>query len=76
MISYNGYEKNHTQALELTLPHIDTSPATASAINEDSQTLTMCDGLHMLGPGSGTIRRCGLVEGSVSLWGWAWRPSS
>jgi hypothetical protein len=22
----------------------------------------------MLGPGSGTIRRCGLVGGSVSLW--------
>jgi hypothetical protein len=25
----------------------------------------------MLGPGSGTMRRCGLVRGSVSLWGWA-----
>lgn len=35
-----------------------------------------CDGLHLLGPGSGIIRRCGLVRGSVSLWGWAWRPSS
>jgi len=28
-----------------------------------------CDGLHMLGPRSGTIRRCGLVGRSVSLWG-------
>ena len=27
-----------------------------------------CDGLYMLGTGSGTIRRCGLV--SVSLWTW------
>jgi len=35
-----------------------------------------CGGLHMLGPGSGTIRGCGLVGGSVSLLGWAWRPSS
>ncbi|EDL98872.1 rCG22320 [Rattus norvegicus] len=31
--------------------------------------LPSCDGLHMLGPGSSTIRRCGLVGGSVSLWG-------
>jgi len=23
-----------------------------------------CKGLHMLGPGSGIIRRCGLLEGS------------
>jgi len=23
----------------------------------------------MLGPGSGTVKRCGLVGGSVSLWG-------
>ena len=36
----------------------------------------------MLGPGTGTIRRCGLVEvgvalmKEVSLWGWAMRPSS
>ena len=27
-----------------------------------------CDGLYMLGPGSGTIRRCGLVGVGVSLW--------
>jgi len=27
--------------------------------------------LHMLGPGSGTIRRCGLVGVGVSLWVWA-----
>ena len=40
--------------------------------------------LNMLDLGSGTIRRCGLVGvnmvgfvgGSVSLWRWAWRPSS
>jgi hypothetical protein len=35
-----------------------------------------CGALNMLGPGSGTIRRCGLVGGRVSLWGWAMRPSS
>jgi hypothetical protein len=32
-------------------------------------------GLYMLGPGSGTIRRCGLVGGSVSLWVWSLKPS-
>jgi hypothetical protein len=36
----------------------------------------LCGGLNMLGPGSGTISRCGHVGGSVSLWGWALRPSS
>jgi len=33
-------------------------------------------GLNMLGPGSGTIRRCGLVGRRVSLWGWDLRQSS
>jgi len=28
-----------------------------------------CGGLHMLGLGSGTIKRCGFVGGSVPLWG-------
>jgi hypothetical protein len=35
-----------------------------------------CGGLNMLDSGSGIIRRCGLVGGSVSLLGWALRPSS
>jgi hypothetical protein len=35
-----------------------------------------CGGLNMIGPESDTIRRCGLVGGSVSLWGWALRPFS
>ena len=30
-----------------------------------------CGDLSMFGPGSGTTRRGGLVEGSVSLWVWA-----
>jgi hypothetical protein len=30
----------------------------------------------MLGPGSGTIRRCGLVGICVSMWVWSLRPSS
>ena len=37
---------------------------------------TRCGGLNMLGPGNGTIRRCGLVGVGVSLWGWALRPFS
>ena len=28
-----------------------------------------CGGLNMLDPGSGTIRKCGLVGRIVSLWG-------
>ena len=34
-----------------------------------------CDGLYMLSPGSGTIRRCGLVGVGVSMWVWALIPS-
>jgi hypothetical protein len=33
---------------------------------------SICDGL--LGPGSGTVGRCGFVGVSVSLWVWALRP--
>ena len=33
-----------------------------------------CDGLYMLGPGTGTIWRCGLVGVGVSLCVWALRP--
>ena len=32
-----------------------------------------CGGLHMLGPESGTIRKYGLVGGSVSLYEWTLR---
>ena len=49
----------------------------------DTHTLLHCGGLSMLGPGSSTIRRYGLVGVGVvlleevwSLWGWALRPSS
>ena len=35
-----------------------------------------CGGLNMFGQGSGTVRRCGLVGGSLSLWRWALRSSS
>ena len=35
-----------------------------------------CDALYMLGPGSGTVGRCGLVGVGVSLWLWALRSSS
>jgi hypothetical protein len=31
----------------------------------------LCNGLYKLGPGSGTIRRCGLVGVGVPLWSWA-----
>ena len=34
------------------------------------------DGLYMLCPGSGTIRRCGPVGVGVSLWVWALRLST
>jgi hypothetical protein len=35
----------------------------------------MCGSLNMLGPGSDTIRRCGLVGLNVSSRVWALRPS-
>jgi hypothetical protein len=38
--------------------------------------VNLCDGLHMLGPGSLTIKRFGPVGVGVSLWVWALRPSS
>jgi hypothetical protein len=34
--------------------------------------LPTCDGLNMLGPESGTIWRCGLVEVGVALLEWVW----
>jgi hypothetical protein len=34
---------------------------------ENTPTDISCDGLYMLGPGSGTIRRCGPVEVGVAL---------
>ena len=37
-------------------------------------TVQLCDGLHMLGPGSGTIRRYGPVGVGVALWMWALIP--
>ena len=42
----------------------------------DPDTERQCDGLYRLGPGSGTIRRHGLVGVDVSLWMWALRSSS
>jgi hypothetical protein len=41
-----------------------------------SEPQTSCDGLHMLGSGSGTIWRCGLIGVGVSLWDWALTPLS
>lgn len=37
--------------------------------------LSSCDGFYTLGQGSGTIRRYGLVRGSVLLWAWPLRLS-
>ena len=31
-------------------------------------SIIFCDGLYMLGSGSGTIRKCGLVGVGVALW--------
>jgi hypothetical protein len=36
-----------------------------------SPGIGFCGDLYMLGPGSGTIRRCGPVRVGVSLWEWA-----
>jgi hypothetical protein len=37
-------------------------------------TIYYCDGLCMLEPGSGSIRRCGPVGVGVSLWVWSSEP--
>lgn len=34
----------------------------------------VCNGLYMLGLGSGTTRKCGPVRLGVSLWAWDLRP--
>jgi len=36
--------------------------------------ISQCHGLYVLGHGSGTVWRCGLVGVGVSLWAWALRP--
>ena len=36
-------------------------------LTTDSRTVGRCGGLNVLGPGSGTIRRCGLVGVGVAL---------
>jgi hypothetical protein len=47
-----------------------------SLVNKPGRpTMATCHGLNMLGPGNGTNRQCGLVGGSVSLWGQALKPS-
>ena len=43
----------------------------ALEIATTQKTVGRCDGLNRLGPESGTLRRCVLVGGSVSLWVWA-----
>jgi hypothetical protein len=47
----------------------------SSVLGELDNNYTWCDGLYMLGSGSGTIRRCSPVGVGVSLWVWAIRPS-
>jgi hypothetical protein len=37
------------------------------AKSKDESLNEFCDGLYLLGPGSGTIRRCGLAGVGVSL---------
>jgi len=41
-----------------------------------SSSLHTYGGLNMLGPESGTLWRCGLAGGTISLWAWDLRPSS
>ena len=46
-------------------------------LNQSKTSKTPCDGLNMIGPGSGTISpNSGLVGGSISLWAWALRSFS
>jgi len=55
--------------------HVEISPLLSVAVSSSICCFSICplfkapyDGLYMIGPGSGTIRRCGLVGVDVSLW--------
>ena len=37
---------------------------------KEAYVVQICDGLYMLGPGSGIVGRCGLVGVGVALWVW------
>ena len=47
-----------------------------SQIHRGHLRMHLCGGLYMLGPGSSTIRKCGLVGVGVSLLMWALKPYS
>jgi len=40
------------------------------------ETMSHCDGSYRLGPGGGTVGKCGLVGVGVTLWVWALIPLS
>jgi hypothetical protein len=40
---------------------------TSKIIQQEKAVVTKCDGLSVLGPGSGTIRKCGFVGVGVAL---------
>jgi hypothetical protein len=50
--------------------HVERCSSCAEDLDE------FCDGLYMLVPWSGTVRRCGLAEVDVVLWVWALIPLS
>jgi hypothetical protein len=58
---------NSKETLEVTKGDSRLFPAKRNLCTGHS---AMCDGLYMLGPGSGTIRSCDLVRVGVSLWVW------
>jgi hypothetical protein len=65
-IENNNNKKNASTRYEK-LFHI-VGNDTKSCYSICSHIYSMCDGLHILGPGSGTIWRCDLVGVGVSLW--------
>jgi hypothetical protein len=74
LVSHIFYiEKIHIYHVSLHIL-IDNKRTLKINIKHGRACIVCCHGLNMLGPGNGTIWRCGLVRIGVSLWAWALRP--
>jgi hypothetical protein len=71
-------QKSMTQTQRSAQEHHMVKASLGNSVNFISvdKGVRLCDGLYLLGLGSGTVTRCGLVGVGVSLWVWAIRLSS
>lgn len=75
MMCHSALTWDSEQYIYMKVTHSDSTEVTKKylSIFDPSLNAWMCvwDGLYMLKPGSGTIRRCGPLEVGLSLWEWA-----